>query len=112
MKKSDSQLSAERLGAENAVLLLEVVESILRRIDPAPAATEPDQGRPVQLAYAHVRLAMGCLTAALTGEEAGPPSSLFLYLARVFGEQFALCRKHEDEDRGESNGNPPTASVH
>ena len=102
MKKSDSQLMAERLGVENAALLLQVVDSILRKIDPA-LATEPDPERPVQVASANVRLAMSCLTAALTGEET--PSSLFNYLARSFEGQALACKKYEDELDQKSNGN-------
>ena len=84
MKKSDSLLSVERVEAENAALLLEVVDSILTRLDPS-VADVPDPHHPVQIANTHVRLAMGFLAAALTGEEAPPPSGLFRYLARIFG---------------------------
>ena len=107
MKKSQSQLSTERLAAENAVLLLEVVDNLLRRIDPS-TTPEPDPRRPLQIATVHVRSAMSLLTAALTGEEAPPPSGLFRYLARVFGEQFLACKKYEDEL---ANSNPPDISV-
>ena len=107
--KSDSELAADRLAAENAVLLLEVVDSTLRRIDP-PTSDEPDRRHPVQMAGAYVRLAMGSLAAALTGGDT-TPSGLFDYISRVFGAQSVACRKHEDEDKGKSNGDLPDVSV-
>ena len=93
--KSDSQLKAERLGAENAVLLLDVVDSILRRIDP-PTTNVARPATPCTIvAYAHVRIGnLVAVTAALTGKET--PSSLYSYLARVFEEQSAACQKFED----------------
>ena len=109
MKKSDSLLSVERVEAENAALLLEVADSILTMLDP-PAATEPDPQHPVQVASMHVRLAMGCLTHALTGED--PPSSFYGYFARILGEQSLACRKHEDEAQEKENGNTPGATLH
>lgn len=111
MKKPDSQLSEERLEAENAALLLEVVDSILKRLDPS-AVAEPDPQHPLQIANAHVRLAMACLTAALTGEDSPPPSSLFGYLARIFREQALTCRGYEDEIEEKKNGNPPGETLH
>ena len=101
-KESDSQLLAARMEAENAALLLQVVDRILGRID-LSTTLESDPQHPVRIACTHVRLALAYLTDALTGEDT--PSSLFGYLARIFSEQSKMCKQYEDKLDQKSNGN-------
>ena len=111
MSKSDSELEEERseeAGLANAAsLLLVVVNDLLGKIesfDPSLPETSV-----VQVATVNVRAAMSCLSHGLAGDD--KPSTFYGHLSRVLGECSLNLRKFE-EDLKESNGQPPTASVH